>query len=148
MSDHGRKNAVYLVTVPEEFRPERPWELPAQILGGELYVKNIILGHALGFAGAFNKRAMELGLPDRKWAIPVRRGHFFWTADEPDLEGNGRGNPAVGVAKRAGKGVAKGAAAALATIGEAAGDVDVHLPVGDMDLTDASAVLATEGGAL
>ncbi len=76
----------------------------------------------------------------------------------PGGNGNGRAGARVGVGK--------GAAAALAAIGEevrtatiaepgphagngdAAGDVDVHLPAGDVDLAGASAVLATEGGAL
>jgi hypothetical protein len=77
------RNAVYLITVPDDFRPQRPWELPPGIVAGELYAKNLAMAHALGFVRCFNKRQMDLGLPDRRWAIAIHHARFRWDGPEP-----------------------------------------------------------------
>jgi hypothetical protein len=65
-------NAVIVVDVPETFRPQRPWDVPPRILGGQLFAEHVILDAALDFAQCFNKRAMRLNLAERQWALVVR----------------------------------------------------------------------------
>jgi len=70
----GRK-AVYIVTTGPDFTPQRPWDVPPSFCSGVLYVKNLDLREALGFARSFNKRAVEqreAGRWDRRWAILSR----------------------------------------------------------------------------
>jgi len=83
MSDWRAKNAVYLVTVPETFQPERPWDLPDQVVEAELYAKNLALVHVLGFCRTFNSRQLRLGLPDRKWALAIKHTRFRWDGPRP-----------------------------------------------------------------
>jgi hypothetical protein len=72
------RNAVYVVTVPESFRPERPWTFPDQISAGELYAKNLAMVHALGFVRTFNKRQLALNFAEHRWAIVVKQTKFHW----------------------------------------------------------------------
>jgi len=78
MSDRRAKDAVFLVQVPVDFHPQRPWDLPDRADSIEVYVKNIAITHALGFCRTFNLRQMKLGLPDRLWAIPVKHTRFHF----------------------------------------------------------------------
>ena len=82
MSKPLGKCGVLLVTLPEGVAMHRPWDLPDRIAAGELYVRNVGLCSALGFALCFNKRQLSLGLPDAQWAIVIRRGHMVYRPDE------------------------------------------------------------------
>jgi len=85
MSDRRKRNAVYLVHVPESFAPQRPWDWPSEILRGVLYVKNVHLEDAVAFCRVFNHRQMGLNLADRQWAIPVKHGRCRqWQCDTSD----------------------------------------------------------------
>jgi hypothetical protein len=80
------KCAVYIVTLPEGFDPTAPWDLPPRILAGEILNRRLsTLYNVLGFARLFNTRQIESGLADRRWAIPVRRGHAFCRPDDLDV---------------------------------------------------------------
>jgi hypothetical protein len=63
--------SVMIVRVPEDFEPQRPWTLPPNFSDGELYAKNLTHTCAQGFANTFNKRQLEDGIPDRRWAIAI-----------------------------------------------------------------------------
>jgi len=76
------RQAVLVVDVPESFQPQRPWELPPTIASGELFIKNVTLDSATGFAQCYNKRAMQLHLAERKWALVVRLSKFEWQVEE------------------------------------------------------------------
>lgn len=72
------RNAIYLVTVSDDFRPQRPWDLPDQIIAAELLEKNLSWAHAVGFVRTFNKHAMGHGFPDRQWAVAVGHARYRW----------------------------------------------------------------------
>lgn len=78
MSHAGRKSAVYIVTVPDQFRPQRPWDFPQLFTGGEVFTRNVNVAQARGFVFCFNKRQMALGIPDRKWAIAAGHAKQRW----------------------------------------------------------------------
>ena len=78
MSDWRKKNAVYIVSVPESFKPARPWDLPDSTAASELYCKNLALTEAQAFARFFNRRQLKAGLPDAKWAIVVKHTRRLW----------------------------------------------------------------------
>jgi len=69
MPDRRAKDAVFLVRVPEDFKPQRPWHLPERADSIELCLGNVAITHALGFCRVFNARQLRLGLSDRLWAI-------------------------------------------------------------------------------
>ena len=79
MSDRRKKNAVYIVTVSESFRPQRPWDFPDLASAGELYARNITLCEAKDFCRVFNRRQMATGLVERKWALAITHTRFRWT---------------------------------------------------------------------
>jgi hypothetical protein len=66
------KAAVYIVDVPEDFKPLHPWDYPDQFTGGELFTKNLFTYQTVGSAFAFNKRQIALSMAERKWAIATR----------------------------------------------------------------------------
>lgn len=79
MSSKPPRNAVYLLSVGEDFNPQRPWDLPNAVLGAELFAKNLPWLHALGFARTYNKHQLQGGLAtDRKWAIACRHTRYVW----------------------------------------------------------------------
>jgi hypothetical protein len=80
------KAAVYIVTVPEDWKPQRPHDYPNGFTSGELHVKNVSGSAAVGAAFVFNKRQMAAGLPDRRWAIATR-----WV----DIKRNNKKNDAI-----------------------------------------------------
>ncbi len=71
MSDWRAKNAVYLVTVPEEFEPQRPWDLPDELVDAELYQKNLSLDHVLGGLWGALFRGRLTGLVCYRGVFPV-----------------------------------------------------------------------------
>ncbi|MCX7429021.1 MAG: hypothetical protein NTW96_25765 [Planctomycetia bacterium] len=77
-SNTGRQ-AVYIGTLPETFKPQRVWDVPPSLTSVELYAKNLSMEQAAGFARTFNKAQMELPPPGRRWALVVKhlktRGH-------------------------------------------------------------------------
>ena len=69
------RQAVYLCTVPDDFRPQRLWDIPGAIVAATLQAKNLPMRSALGYARTHNKAAVQrlqagqsLGL----WAIVAR----------------------------------------------------------------------------
>jgi len=76
------RQAVLVVDVPETFQPRRPWELPPTIAGGELFIKNVTLDMATGFAQCYNKRAIQLHVAERKWALVIRLSKFEWQVED------------------------------------------------------------------
>ena len=77
-TSYGEKAAVYLVTVPADWKPQRPWDYPPTFEGGELYVKNVSGTQAAGAAFAFNKKAIGDSMKDRRWAIAARWVRQKW----------------------------------------------------------------------
>jgi len=66
------RQAVYLVTVPGDWKPSSPWSVPPSFASGELYAGNLPMYQAQGFARTFNKRQIQARMPDGKWAIVSR----------------------------------------------------------------------------
>ena len=79
MSDWRKKNAVYIVTIPESFKPKKLWDLPEATTGAELFAKNVLLIEAQDFCRVFNKRQMEAGLVEHKWALAIKHTRCRWT---------------------------------------------------------------------
>ena len=77
MSKHYGKNGVLLVTAGPDFDPRHTWDLPSTIVAGELVASNQFLCDCLGYCRLYNAEQLRQGLPGRKWAIPIRRGHFY-----------------------------------------------------------------------
>ena len=74
MSNRRAKDSVFLIRVPEDFHPQRAWDLPHRADSIELYVKNVGLVDAVGFCRVHNTRQLRLGFPEnRLWALPVRK---------------------------------------------------------------------------
>ncbi len=72
MADRKRSFAsVMIIQLPEDFKPQRPWNMPPSFSGGELYATQLTHSGATRFANTFNKRQLQDGLPDRRWAIAV-----------------------------------------------------------------------------
>ncbi|MCC6126009.1 MAG: hypothetical protein IT426_13675 [Pirellulales bacterium] len=70
----GARIAVLIVQTAEDFKPQRPWNVPETILSGRLFAKNLFSTQAKHFTRTFNKNALEnkmAGLWDRTWAIVV-----------------------------------------------------------------------------
>ena len=68
------RTAVYLVTTPPEFRPDRPWTVPGAFTGATLYQKNLPVHEARTFARLFNARQVSLCQQrtwDHSWMIVV-----------------------------------------------------------------------------
>ena len=66
------KQAVYIVTAPPDYKPQRPWDVLPSFLSGELYAKNLTMNAAHGIARTFNALALRdhcHGKWDRRWAI-------------------------------------------------------------------------------
>jgi hypothetical protein len=96
-SDLRAKNAVYVVTVPETFRPQRPWDLPPQTSDGELWAKNVTLSEARDFVRVFNKRQLLRGLTDHKWAMAIKHVRCRWSLTDEPMPGE-QGFPLFAVA--------------------------------------------------
>ena len=65
------KQAVYLVCVPPNWKPQRLWDCPPSFSEGVLHARNLTPRDALGFARSFNKGAVDClqrGEPSQ-WAI-------------------------------------------------------------------------------
>ena len=66
------KQAVYVATLPDAYRPQRPWDVPPSFSQAELRAKNLTMSEAHGFARAFNKAQLAGGLVDRRWAFVLK----------------------------------------------------------------------------
>ena len=72
MSSRSGKQAVYIGTVPTDWKPCSFWSVPPSFDAVELYEKNLQMWQATGFARTFNKRQLQNRMPDRKWAFVAR----------------------------------------------------------------------------
>jgi hypothetical protein len=66
------RTALFTVTVPPEFKPQRPWDVPPGFSTATLYMKNLGVHVARRFARLFNARQVQLlqrGQWDRTWMI-------------------------------------------------------------------------------
>ena len=76
------RQAVYLVQVPAEWRPDRYWSYPPVFSGGELVAKNLTPADAAGHARCHNKAKLERlqrhKQPVESWAIVVRHLKANW----------------------------------------------------------------------
>ena len=71
------RQSIYLITTPAEFRPQRPWDTPPSFVTAELYVANVGLFDAVGFARVHNCNQLRRlqannGQWDRHWAVVIR----------------------------------------------------------------------------
>lgn len=71
---HGSylRTALYTVTVPPDFKPQRAWHVPSGFTNGTLYMKNLAVHDARRFARLFNTkqvRLLEAGQWDHTWMI-------------------------------------------------------------------------------
>ena len=80
---HGRQ-VVMIGVLPEDWKPQRPWDIPPKLTALEVFVKNVSPTHAAGFTRAFNKRQLDNGLPERKWALYVRHTKYRRCGEHPD----------------------------------------------------------------
>lgn len=53
------KQAVYLVSVPTDWKPQRLWDRPPAFSQGVLHARNLTPRDAIGFARSFNKGAVD-----------------------------------------------------------------------------------------
>jgi hypothetical protein len=88
------KQAVFIVTTPPDFKPQRPWDVPPSFAVGTLYAKNLSIREAVGFARTFNKRAVqarERHQWDHRWAILSKhlRPHRRWQQAQTESEKGG-----------------------------------------------------------
>ncbi len=87
MSKYPRRTAVYIATVPEDWRPSSPWTFPPEILGGHALVRNVPSEQAKATARSFNLGQLQAGMTDHQWAIVVpclRPSH--WRAGSAALD--------------------------------------------------------------
>jgi hypothetical protein len=66
------RTAVYLVTTPPEFRPDRPWTVPDSFMDATLFAKNQSVTDARHFVRTFNFKQVQLcqsGKWNHQWAI-------------------------------------------------------------------------------
>jgi len=80
------RNAVLICQVPENWRPEYPWQLPPSIVGATLYAKNLSLTNAMGFCNSHNLRQLQIDCREHVWALVVRRGHCAYDPKAFDPE--------------------------------------------------------------
>ncbi|MGO8748331.1 MAG: hypothetical protein ACLQNE_20345 [Thermoguttaceae bacterium] len=86
MSSWRKKESVFIVAVPEGFRPQRPWDVPEELRCARLFTKNVNLESAASFCRIYNKRQMEKGSPIRQWAIVIKHVRALW---RPSGQGGG-----------------------------------------------------------
>ena len=87
---HGNgRHSVFLVTTPETFRPVLSNEIPDTFSEPRLYVRcgSCESSHVVRL---FNEQQLELGLPDRLWAIAVMRPRNKKLKSKAALCGEGR----------------------------------------------------------
>jgi len=68
----GGRIAVYIVTTPAGFAPQRAWHYPESFTDAALHARNLLAGEAKQFARVFNDRALlqkQRGAWEGKWAI-------------------------------------------------------------------------------
>ncbi|MFH1266677.1 MAG: hypothetical protein ABIK89_13185 [Planctomycetota bacterium] len=76
----GRQR-VYLVTVPDDWRPQRLWDAPPTFAAGQLVAKNLRPTEAAGFCRTHNKQRLEAsqrGEPVGTWALYCRHLRPRW----------------------------------------------------------------------
>jgi hypothetical protein len=69
---HKGRESVFLVVLPEDYKPQRPWDVPDGFTAAELFIKNVAMSQARSFCRLYNWRQIQRGLPDRRWAIVSR----------------------------------------------------------------------------
>jgi hypothetical protein len=70
----GARIAVMIVQAAEDFKPQREWDVPSNIVGGRLFKKNLTSTVAKHFARVFNAHqcgACACKQWNREWAIVV-----------------------------------------------------------------------------
>jgi hypothetical protein len=76
------RQAVYLVQVPADWKPQRYWDFPPIFSGGELIARNLTPSDAAGHARTHNKaqivRSQQRKLPVQGWAIVGRHLKANW----------------------------------------------------------------------
>lgn len=76
------RQAVYLVTVPPDWKPQRLWDWPPTFTDGQLVAKNLPPASALGYCRTYNKNRVEAqqqgGEPIGTWALYVRHLKPNW----------------------------------------------------------------------
>jgi hypothetical protein len=82
MASRTGRQAVYVVTPPSEWKPQRPWSLPPTFTDGRLIGNKQSPADAAGFARLFNKDAMEISQrtkqPIAQWAVVFRYLKASW----------------------------------------------------------------------
>ena len=70
------RHAVYLLAVPLEWKPQRPWDFPPEATACVLVAKNLPMRDAVGYVRSHNKREMDArlhrGEPTGQWAIVAK----------------------------------------------------------------------------
>lgn len=76
------RQAVYLVSPPPDWKPQRPWDFPPSFSTGQLVAKNLTPQTAAGYARTANKATLERFQRDKtpidKWAIVGRHLKANW----------------------------------------------------------------------
>ena len=86
--------AVYLVTPPPGWKPQRLWDFPPEFTTGQLVARNLRPADAAGYARSHNKAAIEQsqrGEPIATWAIYARQLRPNW---RPRKQGQAQGGAA------------------------------------------------------
>ena len=66
------RTAIFVVTAPPDFRPQRAWTLPDTFTSATLHMKNLSVHQARQFVRLFNARQVQLlerGEWDHLWMI-------------------------------------------------------------------------------
>ena len=78
------KQAVYIGTVPPDWKPCSFGSVPPSFTDVELFEKNLQMWQATGYARTFNKSQLQNRLPGRKWAIVARHLRTRRIGEHPD----------------------------------------------------------------
>ena len=84
---------MFIVTVPADWKPQRPWDVPPRFESGELHTKNLPMYQASGFCRVFNKRQLQENMPQRKWAIVSKHLKARNAGEHPDARAKRKGVP-------------------------------------------------------
>ena len=82
MSQYPKQQSVFVGTVPADFRPRRPWDVPPEIQEATLQARHLSATEANHYVRVFNAAAMRAGLPGRRWA-------FVMHSTKPGCHGGG-----------------------------------------------------------
>ena len=93
MASRKGRMAVYLASVPADWRPQRVWDWPPEFGAAKLQEKNLTPPAAISFARVHNMEQMRANQHERRpivsWAIVCRHLRPCWRNRQPQGENGG-----------------------------------------------------------